>query len=108
MLSNRQAVFGSARLLALWDSSGARWITFSFQLLLVTATTFPVPTSVICAMMPPSPICWLRSPMYSSPELVSLKSLASMPMVRGYVAVKDDGFGVEGALCRDGRRILAD
>ena len=34
-------------------------------------------------LRPPSPICWLPSPMYSRPESVSLKSLASTAMVRG-------------------------
>jgi len=31
----------------------------------------------------PSPICWLRSPIYFSPESVSLKSFASMAIVNG-------------------------
>ena len=36
---------------------GARWMTRTCQSLLVTATTCPVATLVICAIMPPSPIC---------------------------------------------------
>jgi hypothetical protein len=47
-------------------------MTMHFQSELVAAMTWPVAVSVNWAMKPPSPICWLRSPMYSKPVSFSL------------------------------------
>jgi len=54
-----------------------------FQVPSVTATTSPVRLSVICAMNPPSPICWREVPMYSRPLSSSLKSLVTIATVSG-------------------------